>query len=191
MNGLIKPPQKWWQKALKVLGLVVGAYLVYVLIFNIWFYLGKLSIEQMWETYQRDALDILRSDKYGGTPQETYEAWRAAMRAWDFELASKYVNPSSQEQFLVDIEKRRQDGSLADIVNQYPDWSAFRQVYDGQFAREDNTDEELAFATTVIAPATTTIRVSEFLTLDFPPGPHRLTIEFWFNKQAGIWKIRE
>lgn len=192
MNGLIKPPQKWWQKALKVLGFVVGAYLMYVLLFNLWFYLGKWNLERSWEQYQKNALNILRLDKYGGkTPRETYEAWVAALRKGDFELASKYVNPSSQESFLRGIEKRKKDGSLAQWLDQWPDWSKFHQVFDGTLARHDNTDEEQAFATTATASATTTVRVSDTLTLNFPPGPYRLDAEFWFNKEAGIWKIRQ
>jgi len=95
-------------------GVVLAVLILAVIGWQYWQYIHSMSYQQTQGIKNLEKM-AEESDKYGGkTPEETVALFAYAVKKGDFDLASKYGNPSLIKPAL---EKMKSDGQIDTLVN--------------------------------------------------------------------------
>lgn len=147
-------------------------------------YYWSWKIGRDYEKWEQEYLDFLKSDTYGGkTPEETYVKFVDTLRAGDIEKASKYFYWEDQEKERQRFQKMKDEGTLEEYVNNFPEWEEMNE--------EEHWDKNIKRFAYEVVYETERRHYDPLMKEEvvFPTGKGKVDIDFYFNKQAGIWKI--
>ncbi len=157
--------------------------LILVVLAVVWVFTNGLPGYKTWQ-YKRAYEKLSEpyyNDTYGGkTPEETYDLFIDALKKGDVELASKYFEVSSQEEWRKTLATYEKSGSLDDLINELEDAK-------NKWKKENVSEGKVVFKYDTRLEKNTTVEY-EGQKLEFSAGIYTNSTEFYRNPN-GVWKI--